>query len=67
VLAGWIVEKLREWSDCNGDIEKRRARDEISTLLTNYWATGTIGQDTPVSESRVRFLFSGAHLRVAIP
>ncbi len=42
-LAGWIVEKLREWSDCNGDIEKRWSRDEICLLLTIYWATGTIG------------------------
>jgi len=41
-LAGWIVEKLRAWSDCEGDVERRFTRDEILTHLTIYWATGTI-------------------------
>ena len=35
-LAAWIVEKLHAWSD--GDLP----RDEVLTLLTLYWATGTI-------------------------
>ncbi|MGC4880024.1 epoxide hydrolase family protein [Micromonospora sp. DT43] len=42
-LAAWIVEKLRSWSDCHGDIEQSFTRDEILTLLTRYWLTGTIG------------------------
>jgi pimeloyl-ACP methyl ester carboxylesterase len=42
-LAAWIVEKLRSWSDCHGDVERSFTRDEILTLLTRYWLTGTIG------------------------
>ena len=42
-LAAWIVEKLRAWSDCGGDIERCFTKDEILTLLTQYWVTGTIG------------------------
>ncbi|MEV4821467.1 epoxide hydrolase family protein [Micromonospora sp. NPDC049274] len=42
-LAAWIVEKLRSWSDCHGDIEQSFTKDEILTLLTRYWLTGTIG------------------------
>lgn len=42
-LAAWIIEKLREWSDCGGEIERAWTQDEICTLLTIYWATGTIG------------------------
>ncbi|SEE80456.1 epoxide hydrolase family protein [Jiangella alba] len=42
-LAAWIVEKLRAWSDCDGDIERRFTKDEILTNLTIYWLTGTIG------------------------
>jgi pimeloyl-ACP methyl ester carboxylesterase len=42
-LAAWIVEKLRSWSDCGGDVERSFTRDEILTLLTRYWLTGTIG------------------------
>src|SRR5262249_47798399 len=28
-LAGWIVEKFRRWSDCDGDVERRFAKDEL--------------------------------------
>ena len=42
-LAAWIVEKLRSWSDCDGDVERRFSRDEILTWVTLYWVTDTIG------------------------
>ena len=42
-LAAWIVEKLRAWSDCGGDIERRFTKDEILTNVTLYWLTETIG------------------------
>jgi pimeloyl-ACP methyl ester carboxylesterase len=42
-LAAWIVEKLRAWSDCDGDIERRFSKDEILTNVTIYWLTQTIG------------------------
>jgi pimeloyl-ACP methyl ester carboxylesterase len=42
-LAAWIVEKLRAWSDCDGDLERRFTRDEVLSQLTVYWATQTIG------------------------
>ena len=30
-LAAWIVEKLRAWSDCGGEVERRFTKDEILT------------------------------------
>jgi pimeloyl-ACP methyl ester carboxylesterase len=42
-LAAWIVEKLRGWSDCNGDVESVFARDDLLTWITAYWVTGAIG------------------------
>jgi pimeloyl-ACP methyl ester carboxylesterase len=42
-LAAWIVEKLRAWSDCGGDVERSFSRDEILTNVTIYWLTATIG------------------------
>jgi pimeloyl-ACP methyl ester carboxylesterase len=42
-LAAWIVEKLRAWSDCGGDIESVFTKDEILTNVTIYWLTQTIG------------------------
>lgn len=42
-LAAWIVEKYRAWSDCDGDLESRFSKDLLLTIITLYWATGTIG------------------------
>lgn len=51
-LAAWIVEKLRSWSDCGGDVESVFPRDQLLTWITLYWVTGTIGTSfTPYAES----------------
>ena len=42
-LAGWLTEKLRKWSDCDGDLESRFSKDQILTLVSIYWHTRTIG------------------------
>ena len=42
-LLAWIVEKLRSWSDCGGDVESRFSKDEILAHVTLYWLTQTIG------------------------
>jgi epoxide hydrolase len=41
-LLAWIVEKLRTWSDCDGDPERVFTRDQMITNVMMYWATGTI-------------------------
>jgi len=38
-LAGWIVEKFRDWSDCGGDVERRFSKDELLTNIMIYWWT----------------------------
>ena len=66
-LAAWIVEKLRAWSDCGGEVERRFTKDEILTNVTLYWLTGTIGSSmrmyraTP--RSRPRSLPAGSRCR----
>lgn len=51
-LAAWILEKLRSWTDCGGDVETIFTRDELLTWITAYWVTGTIGTSfTPYAES----------------
>ena len=42
-LAGWIIEKFRSWSDCNGDLRQRFSEDELLTNIMIYWITNTIG------------------------
>ncbi|MDH6182406.1 pimeloyl-ACP methyl ester carboxylesterase [Microbacteriaceae bacterium SG_E_30_P1] len=41
-LASWLVEKLRAWSDCGGDLESVYTKSEILDLLSTYWFTNTI-------------------------
>lgn len=50
-LLAWIVEKLRSWSDCGGDVESVWSRDELLTWVTLYWVTGAIGTSfTPYAD-----------------
>ena len=52
-LLAWIVEKLRSWSDCGGDVETVFAREDLLTWVTAYWVTGVIGTSfTPYVEPR---------------
>ena len=41
-LAAWILEKFREWSDCDGDVYCRFTPDELLANVTLYWMTQTI-------------------------
>jgi microsomal epoxide hydrolase len=53
-LAGWIVEKYRAWSDCDGDIERSFTKDQLLDNLMLYWATAT-------AHSSVRFYYEFQH------
>jgi pimeloyl-ACP methyl ester carboxylesterase len=54
-VAAWVVEKLRSWSDCKGDVEKRFSKDQILTLVSIYWHTRTIGTATRIYYSTGRW------------
>jgi pimeloyl-ACP methyl ester carboxylesterase len=41
-LAAWLIEKFRDWADCDGDLWRRFTRDEVLTQITLYWMTQTI-------------------------
>ena len=41
-LAGWIVEKFRGWSDCDGDVEQVFSLDALLTDISLYWFSGTV-------------------------
>ena len=43
-MASWIVEKFHGWSELkNGDVESVYSLDDLSTLLSVYWFSNTIG------------------------
>jgi pimeloyl-ACP methyl ester carboxylesterase len=41
-LLAWIVEKLRAWSDCGGDLSTRFSDEDVLTWVSLYWLTNTI-------------------------
>jgi pimeloyl-ACP methyl ester carboxylesterase len=41
-LLGWVVEKFRTWSDCDGHPENVFTRDQLITNVMMYWVTQTI-------------------------
>lgn len=41
-LAAWVLEKWRAWSDSGGDLDARFGRDNLLTMLTVWWAAGSI-------------------------
>ncbi len=53
-LAGWMIEKFRSWSDCDGEIERRFSKDELLTNIMIYWATETLN-------SSIRTYYENAH------
>jgi pimeloyl-ACP methyl ester carboxylesterase len=41
-LAAWIIQRWRDWSDCDGDVEQQFSKDELLTNVMIYWLTRTI-------------------------
>uniref|UniRef100_A0AAU3GKF1 Epoxide hydrolase n=1 Tax=Streptomyces sp. NBC_01401 TaxID=2903854 RepID=A0AAU3GKF1_9ACTN len=66
-LAAWIVEKLRSWSDCGGDIERSFTKDEILTNVTLYWLTGTIGSSMRMYRANAAIPPAQLARRVEVP
>lgn len=38
-LAAWLLIRRRDWSDCDGDVEKKFDRDTLLTHISLYWFT----------------------------
>jgi pimeloyl-ACP methyl ester carboxylesterase len=67
-LAAWIIEKLRSWSDCGGELGRRFDRDEVLTAVMLYWTTGTIGSSMRLyREASAHPLRFGPGERVQVP
>lgn len=55
-LAAWIIDKFRDWSDCDGHVEARFTKDELLANVTLYWLTETAGSSMRLYFVRVREL-----------
>lgn len=66
-LAAWIVEKLRAWSDCGGDVESVFTRDEILTNVSIYWLTSTIGSSMRMYRANAQIAAEQLARRIEVP
>ncbi|HJP73831.1 MAG TPA: epoxide hydrolase [Pseudonocardiaceae bacterium] len=66
-LAAWIVEKMRSWSDNDGDLEARFTKDEILTNIMIYWLTGTIGSAMRMYHANAAIPVAQLVRRVEVP
>lgn len=65
-LLGWLLVKLRNWSDCGGDLESVFPRDHILTNATIWWVTGTIGSSMRMYANLPRYPWRPAHRRTPV-
>lgn len=68
--AAWIVEKLRSWTDCAGDLESVMTKDEILATVMTYWVTATAGSSARLYYEMARAAAIGttpAAVRVEVP
>jgi pimeloyl-ACP methyl ester carboxylesterase len=67
-LAAWLIDKYRDWADCDGVVERRFSRDELLTHVSLYWFTETIASSCRMYlESRRAPLVFRRGERIAVP
>jgi pimeloyl-ACP methyl ester carboxylesterase len=67
-LAAWILEKVRAWSDCDGDVESRFPLDDLLANVTLYWVTKTAASSLRLyRESSMTPLLLGPGERIRVP
>lgn len=62
-LLGWLLARLRRWSDCDGDLESAFPRDYLLTNATIWWATATIGSSMRMYANLPRYPWRPTHNR----
>jgi pimeloyl-ACP methyl ester carboxylesterase len=67
-LAGWLIEKFRASSDCDGDVQQVFSRDELLTNISIHWYTRTISSSMRLYwETGRRTLRFGPGERICVP
>jgi pimeloyl-ACP methyl ester carboxylesterase len=67
-LAAWLIDKYRDWADCDGDVERRFTRAELLTHVSVYWFTETIASSCRMYlEMRKAPLVFQQHERITVP
>ncbi|WP_245470082.1 epoxide hydrolase family protein [Mesorhizobium sp. M2C.T.Ca.TU.002.02.1.1] len=68
-LAAWMIEKFRDWSDCDGDLDNAAfSRDEVLANISLYWFTRTVASSMRLYwETRARPLTFPPGARIEVP
>ncbi len=67
-LAAWLIDKYRDWADCDGVVDRRFSHDELLTHVSLYWFTETIASSCRMYlESRRAPLVFRRDERIAVP
>jgi len=67
-LATWIIDKFRDWADCDGEVERRFTKDDLLANVSLYWLTGTIGSSMRLYlESSRAPLHFAKNERISVP
>jgi pimeloyl-ACP methyl ester carboxylesterase len=72
-LAAWLIDKFRDWADCElpdgtRDLDRRFSKDELLANVSLYWFTETIGSSMRLyRESSLARLEFGPGERIAAP
>jgi pimeloyl-ACP methyl ester carboxylesterase len=62
-LAAWMVERRRNWSDCNGDVESVFTKDDLVTSFSLYWLTNSFSSAIRTYPSSFRGPWTPEHDR----
>ncbi|MER9349854.1 epoxide hydrolase family protein [Mesorhizobium sp. M0239] len=68
-LAAWMIEKFRDWSDCDGDLANAAfSRDDMLANISLYWFTRTVASSMRLYwETRARPLAFASGTAINVP
>ncbi|TIQ36482.1 MAG: epoxide hydrolase [Mesorhizobium sp.] len=68
-LAAWMIEKFRDWSDCDGNLDNATfSRDDLLADISLYWFTRTVASSMRLYwETRARPLAFPSGAKIDVP
>lgn len=66
-LLAWILEKLRAWSDCDGEVERHLGRDFILGTAMYYWAPESVASSARLYLEAARDRAGLVYPRITVP
>jgi pimeloyl-ACP methyl ester carboxylesterase len=65
-LCAWILERRRNWSDCEGEVERRFSKDDLLTTVMIYWVTESFVTSVRYYYEARHHLWTPVHTRMPV-